>query len=65
MKWQGKRCYGYVVERTDRKLSLIARKIYGDPDRLAGAGETQQHIEGQSLPKGAVPEDLRRKVVNR
>ena len=33
MKWQGNRCYGYVVERTDRKLSLIARKIYDDPDR--------------------------------
>ena len=33
MKWQGKGCYGYVVERTDRKLSLIARKVYGDPER--------------------------------
>ncbi len=33
MKWQGKGCYGYVVERTDRKLSLIAQKVYGDPDR--------------------------------
>lgn len=33
MKWQGKGCYGYVVERTDRKLSLIAQKVYNDPDR--------------------------------
>ncbi len=33
MKWQGKGCYGYVVERTNRKLSLIARKVYGDADR--------------------------------
>ena len=31
MKWQGKGCYGYVG--TDRKLSLIARKVYGDADR--------------------------------
>lgn len=33
IKWQGKGCYGYVVERTDRKLSLITRKVYGDADR--------------------------------
>lgn len=33
MKWQGKGCYSYVVERTDRKLSLIAQKVYGDADR--------------------------------
>ncbi len=33
MKWQGKGCYGYEIERTDRKLSLIAQKVYGDADR--------------------------------
>ena len=33
MRWQGKGCYGYEVERTDRKLSLIAQKVYGDADR--------------------------------
>ena len=33
MKWQGKGCYGYVVELTDRKLSLIAQKVYDDPER--------------------------------
>ncbi len=33
MKWRGKGCYGYVVELTDRKLDLIAQKVYGDPDR--------------------------------
>ncbi len=33
MKWQGKGCYGYTVERTDLKLSLIAQKVYGDADR--------------------------------
>ena len=33
MKWQGRGCYGYTVERTDRKLSIIAQKVYGDPDR--------------------------------
>ena len=33
MKWQGKGCYGYTVERTDTRLSYIARKVYGYPDR--------------------------------
>ena len=32
MKWQDKGCYGYVVQREDRKLSIIARKVYGNPD---------------------------------
>ncbi len=33
MKWQGKGCYGYVVQREDKRLGLIARKVYGDADR--------------------------------
>ena len=33
MRWQGRGCYGYVVERTDRKLGIIAQKVYGDADR--------------------------------
>ena len=33
MKWQGKGCYGYTVERTDTRLGIIARKVYNDPDR--------------------------------
>jgi len=33
MQWQGKGCYGYTVEPTDRKLGIIAQRVYGDPDR--------------------------------
>ncbi|MCY4306667.1 MAG: hypothetical protein OXC57_00155 [Rhodobacteraceae bacterium] len=34
MRWQGKGCYGYTVQRTDRKLSIITQTVYNDPDRL-------------------------------
>ncbi|MCY4100783.1 MAG: hypothetical protein OXF46_07665 [Rhodobacteraceae bacterium] len=33
MKWQGKGCYGYVVQKEDRQLGLIARKVYSDENR--------------------------------
>ena len=33
MRWQGKGCYGYVVQREDRRLGIIAQKVYGDADR--------------------------------
>ena len=33
MRWLGKGCYGYVVQSEDRRLGIIARKVYGDPDR--------------------------------
>ena len=58
MRWQGKGCYGYVVERTDRKLSLIARKVYGDADRWPEIARPQRHIAGQSLPDGRLPEGV-------
>ena len=33
MKWQGKGCYGYVVQREDRRLGLVAIKVHGDENR--------------------------------
>ena len=52
MKWQGKGCYGYTVERTDRKLSLISPEGLRRSGSLAGAGETERYHEGQALPGG-------------
>jgi len=33
MKWQGKGCYGYTVQREDKRLGNIAQKVYGEKDR--------------------------------
>jgi len=65
MKWQGKGCYGYVVQRTDRKLSLIAQKVYGDPDRWREIAELERHHEEQPLPEWRLPEGVRRGMVRK
>lgn len=33
MKWKGKGCYGYVVQPDDKRLGIIAKKVYGDSER--------------------------------
>ena len=33
MKWHRKGFCGHVVQQTDRKLGIVARKVYGDPER--------------------------------
>jgi len=55
MKWQGKGCYGYTEKRDDRRLGLIAEKVFGDEDRwrelaeLNGISQDNPYRAGQCL----------------